>query len=69
MPLDADVAALLEQLRDAPALSDGSVAQARQNYDAAPRPAGADLVRVEDATVAGPDCHVPVRLYRVDPGP
>jgi acetyl esterase len=61
MPLDADVAALLEQLEDAPALSEGSVAEARRNYDSAPKPPGDALARVEDALVPGVD--VPVRLY------
>ena len=63
--LDSDVAAQLEALAalGAPALSDGSVAQARANYDAAPKPDGDPLERVEDRTVAGPAGDVPVRLY------
>ncbi len=65
MPLDVDVAAQLDLLAslDAPALSDGSVAQARANYDAAPKPPGEPIERVEDATVPGPDGEVPVRVY------
>ena len=62
MPLDPDVARLLEQLVGAPALSDGSISEARHNYDTAPKPPGDHLLRVEDAVVpADPD--VPVRLY------
>ena len=40
MPLDRDAAELLEILATAgaPALSDGSVDDARRNYEAAPRP-------------------------------
>lgn len=63
--LDRDVAAQLEALAalGAPALSDGTVAQARTNYDAAPKPAPDPLARVEDRTVPGPAGEVPVRLY------
>lgn len=70
MPLDDDVRRLLDQLTDAPALSDGSVEDARRNYDAAPRPDGDPLARVEDRTVPSPDGAVPVRLYATstDPG-
>lgn len=63
MPLDADVAALLQLLTDAPALSDGSVAEARANYDAAPKPPADDLVRVEDSIVSTADHDIPVRIY------
>lgn len=65
MPLDADVAALLHALAetDAPALSDGSIDEARRNYDAAPRPDGDELARVEDTTVPGPAGDIAVRLY------
>ena len=65
MPLDADVALLLETLAatDAPALSDGTVAEARRNYDTAPKPAADEVARVEDRTVVGPAGDVPVRVY------
>ena len=65
MPLDADVAAQLELLASlkVPALSDGSVAEARANYDAAPKPAG-DVVRLaETRSVPGRDGPIPVRVY------
>lgn len=63
MPLDPDVRQLLDQLRDAPALSDGTVDAARRNYDAAPRPEGDAVARVEDRTVPAAHGAVPVRLY------
>lgn len=63
MPLHADVAALLDGLAAAPALSDGTPAQARKNYDAAIRPEPDELARVEDSTVPGPAGDIPVRLY------
>ncbi|MCB0993255.1 MAG: hypothetical protein KDB16_19910, partial [Acidimicrobiales bacterium] len=65
MTLDADVAAALEALLalDAPALSQGTVAEARANYDAAPKPRGDDVSRVEDLVVPGPAGDVPVRVY------
>lgn len=63
--LDSDVAAQLDALAalGAPALSEGTVDQARANYDAAPKPPGDELRRVEDRTVPGPAGDVPVRLY------
>ncbi|MEO6651034.1 MAG: alpha/beta hydrolase [Ilumatobacteraceae bacterium] len=63
MPLDDDVRQLLDQLTDAPALSAGTVADARRNYDAAPRPEGDPIARVEDLTVPCAHGTVPVRLY------
>jgi acetyl esterase len=65
MGLDADVAAQLEVLKSlgAPALSDGGVDLARANYNAAPRPPGDPLDRVEDLAVPGPAGPIPVRLY------
>ncbi len=65
MPLDDDVAdqlALLASL-DAPALSEGTVAEARANYDAAPKPERDEVVRVEDIAVPGPAGDIHVRLY------
>jgi acetyl esterase len=55
VPLDPDVAAMLEALAelDAPALSDGTVADARANYDAAPKPDPEPVERVEDITIDG----------------
>lgn len=63
--LDRDVADQLEALAalGAPALSDGSVAQARANYDAAPKPPRDAVDRVEDRLVPGPAGDVPVRVY------
>jgi acetyl esterase len=65
MPLDPDVVAVLDALAelDAPALSEGTVAEARRNYDAAPRPEPDDVRRVEDRSIPGPDGDVPVRVY------
>lgn len=63
--LDRDVAAQLELLAasKAPALSAGTVEQARANYDATPKPERDQIERVEDQTVPGPAGEVPVRLY------
>ncbi len=65
MPLDADTAALLTTLAEtaAPALSDGTVEEARRNYAAAPLPPSDPLLRVEDRTIAGPAGDIAVRLY------
>ena len=65
MPLDDDVARTLDALAalNAPALSDGTVEQARDNYDAAPKPPADELVRVEDRTVPGRAGDIHVRLY------
>jgi acetyl esterase len=65
MALDRDVADMLAALAtvQAPALSDGTIAQARSNYDGAPKPTGDPLARVEDHVVPGPDGDIPVRLY------
>ena len=65
MPLDTDVAEMLTMLAasKAPALSEGTIAEARANYDGAPKPAGDAVARVEDHTVAGPAGKIPVRLY------
>jgi acetyl esterase len=70
MPLDADVADVLAALAalGAPALSEGTVTRARANYDAAPKPPGDDLLRVEDRVVPGPAGDIPVRLYAPGPG-
>jgi acetyl esterase len=63
--LDSDVAAQLAALAalDAPPLSQGTVAEARANYDAAPKPPGDPIERVEDRAVPGPAGDVAVRLY------
>jgi len=65
MPLDPDVAEMLGTLAalQTPALSEGTVEQARANYDAAPKPAGDPLARVEDRIVRGSAGDIPVRLY------
>ncbi|MGA1672499.1 MAG: alpha/beta hydrolase [Ilumatobacteraceae bacterium] len=65
MPLDADVADLVRVLAEtgAPALSDGTVDEARRNYDAAPKPDPDPLPHVVDLTVAGPHGEVPIRVY------
>jgi acetyl esterase len=65
MPLDRDVAEMLTGLAalGAPALSEGTVAEARANYDGAPKPIGDVLERVEDRTIPGPAGEIPVRLY------
>lgn len=63
--LDADVAAQLAALAalGVPPLPDLSVAEARRNYDAAPKPPPDPIARVEDRTVDGPGGPIPVRLY------
>jgi len=48
---------------EAPALSDGTVAEARANYDGAPKPQGDDLERVEDRSIPGPAGEIPVRVF------
>ncbi len=65
MPLDPDVAELLATMAalDAPALSDGTVAEARANYDLAPKPERDPLPRVEDRVIPGPGGDIPVRIY------
>ncbi|HEY5663302.1 MAG TPA: alpha/beta hydrolase [Ilumatobacter sp.] len=65
MPLDDDTAQLLELLADsgAPAMSEGTVAQARANYDGAVKPPPEPVARVEDRTIPGPAGPIPVRLY------
>lgn len=71
MPLDPDVAALVEALATsgAPALSDGTVEQARANYLAAPRPEADPLPLVRDIGVPGSEGTIPVRLYSDTDGP
>ncbi len=63
MPLDADVATLLDSVASlpAPALSDGTPEAARRSYDAAPKPPGDPLPVVVDATVPGPAGDIPIR--------
>ena len=63
--MDPDVAEMLATLAAlrAPALSEGTVAEARANYDVAPKPVGDPLARVEDQIVPGPAGDIPVRLY------
>ncbi|MGA0298875.1 MAG: alpha/beta hydrolase fold domain-containing protein, partial [Ilumatobacteraceae bacterium] len=65
MPLDPDVAELVRVLAEtgAPALSDGTVEEARRNYDSAPKPNPDPLPHVVDLTVAGSDGEVPIRVY------
>ncbi len=65
MPLDADVQAQLTLLAalDAPALSEGTIAEARHNYDAAPKPDLDHVARVDDIGVPGPAGELHVRLY------
>ena len=71
MPLDADVAALVDALAStgAPALSDGTVEQARTNYLAAPRPEVDELGHVVDHIVDGRHGPVPIRAYAATPSP
>jgi acetyl esterase len=68
--LDRDVAAQLEALAalGAPALSEGTVGQARANYDAAPKPDPDPVARVEDRVVPGPAGEISVRLYASSDG-
>lgn len=71
MPLDADVAALVDALAStgAPALSDGTVEQARANYLSAPRPDIDELGHVVDLIVDGHHGPVPIRAYATTPSP
>lgn len=62
--LDDDTAALLAAAAGMPALSHGTAAEARANYDSAPKPAGVDIASVVDDTVLNDDGYpVPVRRY------
>jgi acetyl esterase len=63
--LDADTAQLLESLvaAGAPPLTAGTPAEARAQYDAAPKPPPDPVHRVFDAAVPGPAGAVPVRVY------
>ena len=65
MPLDSDVAELVRALAEtgAPAMSEGTVAEARRNYDAAPRPAPDPLPHVVDRVIENDGLSVPVRCY------
>jgi len=65
MPVDADIATMLAAAKAAgvPALSDGTPEQARANYRRAPKPAGDELVRVEDAVIPGPAGNMSIRIY------
>ena len=65
MPLDDDVAEVLRALDalGAPALGDGTPAEARDNYDSAPKPDPDPLARVEDVTIPGPDRDIGCRVY------
>ncbi len=65
MPLDPDVADLVRTLAEtgAPALSDGTIDEARRNYDSAPKPDPDPLPHVVDLHVPGPGGEVPVRVY------
>ena len=65
MPLDPDVAELVRTLAEtgAPALSDGTIDEARRNYDSVPKPDPDPLPHVVDLHVPGPGGEVPVRVY------
>jgi len=65
VPLDSDVAELVRALAEtgAPAMSEGTVAEARRNYDAAPRPAPDPLPHVVDRVIESDGLSVPVRCY------
>jgi acetyl esterase len=71
MPLDADVAALVDALAatGAPALSEGTVEHARANYLAAPRPELDELDHVVDLIVDGRHGPVPIRAYATTSSP
>jgi len=65
VPLDSDVAELVRALAEtgAPALSEGTVNEARRNYDAAPKPDPDPLPHVIDRVVESDGLSVPVRCY------
>ena len=65
MPLDEDVAEMLAAAAQAgaPKLSDGTPQEARLNYARAPKPAGDELLRVEDRTIPGPAGEIAIRIY------
>ena len=65
MPLDPKVQELLADIGDAAALSEVSVAQARELIEVFSEQdgPGPDLATVEDRTVPGPAGEIPVRVY------
>ena len=71
MPLDADVAELVQALADsrAPALSDGTVEVARSNYFSSPKPPLDDIAHIKDSVVEGPHGPIPIRVYSTSPNP
>ena len=71
MPLDADVAELVQALADsqAPALSDGTVDVARANYFSAPTPDLDEVAHIEDSIIEGPHGPIPIRIYSSTPKP
>ncbi|WP_420450613.1 alpha/beta hydrolase [Ilumatobacter sp.] len=70
MPLDADVAEVLAEMRalDVAPLRAGTPQQARRGYDRAPKPPPEPVARVVDATVAGPAGDVAIRAYAPSDG-
>ena len=65
MPLDPDVAELVQALAEtgAPALSEGTVEQARSNYFRTPTPPSDEIAHVIDSLVDGPHGSIPIRIY------
>ena len=65
VPLDPDVAELVQALAEtgAPALSEGTVEQARSNYFRTPTPPPDEIAHVVDSLVDGPHGSIPIRIY------
>ncbi len=68
MPLDADLKALLDKAAGAPALETLSVAEARRQFEARPRPPAPKVGRVEERSIDGPGRPLRLRIY-TPPGP
>ncbi|MEE9284344.1 MAG: alpha/beta hydrolase [Dehalococcoidia bacterium] len=65
MPLDPQARTILDQLAalGAPPMETLAPEVARANAEAAPRPTGPEVHRVEERTFPGPDGDLPVRVY------
>jgi len=65
MPLDPQAKAVMEQVAALgfPPAHTVSPQQARANNKARPRATGPAVAKVEDRTITGPECPLPVRIY------
>lgn len=64
MPLDPQIAALLEKGSGLAPLETLSVAEARARYENRPRPPAPDVAEISDRVIAGPGGTLRLRVYR-----